>query len=360
MFDSLIVPWPRSSLKIPCSLSPSCENIGQISYRASANAARFDCTDAAEIRFDERKRRAYGFAIRRLGREIGRADFSNCGCAPAGCADHLDRVNEYFRLVRFNRITTKRIERRGKGDRLAINGKHRFVTGISRKFFDVLVIIAKGHGETIHFDAEALLEQLLATNDFVSDPLLVCRSTQFRPGSLSAGSRQHYVVAFAQILMCRRVRLDIDSVVTHVGELFPRDRLPATQATSAYAFCINEHRKRVSKFFHDRPPDLVLRFPAVIECNDRASRWNILFATLPREQILHADYRDAGILELFHLRLEVGRCDLGAWIANFVDQPMITKNDGLGRLVDNGFGNFRRGRGTSNTRGWAAAGRRWR
>src|SRR5438874_668993 len=27
MFDSLIVPWPRRSLKISCSLSLSCENI---------------------------------------------------------------------------------------------------------------------------------------------------------------------------------------------------------------------------------------------------------------------------------------------------------------------------------------------
>src|SRR5439155_10264806 len=211
---------------------------------AHLDAAGLDSADTAEVRLNEWERRADGAAIRRLGRKISRADFSNRGCSTSGGADHLNRVNEYFRLVRFNRITTKRIERRGKGDRLAINGKHRFVTGISRKFFDVLVIIAKGHGETIHFDAEALLEQLLATNDFVSDPLLVCRSTQFRPGSLSAGSGQHYVVAFAQILMCRRVRLDIDSVVTHVGELFPRDRLPATQATSAYAFCINEHRKR--------------------------------------------------------------------------------------------------------------------
>src|SRR5438132_12453700 len=124
--------------------------------------------------------------------------------------------------------------------------------------------------------------------------------------------------------MCRRVRLDIDSVVTHVGELFPRDRLPATQATSAYAFCINEHRKRVSKFFHDRPPDVVLRFTAVIECNDRASRWNILFAMLPREQILHTDYCDACILELFHLRLEIGLCDLNLLLAIFVDTWCIT------------------------------------
>src|SRR5207249_11369509 len=28
MFDSLIVPWPRSSLKISCRLSLNCENIG--------------------------------------------------------------------------------------------------------------------------------------------------------------------------------------------------------------------------------------------------------------------------------------------------------------------------------------------
>src|SRR6266446_3447452 len=110
------------------------------------------------------------------------------------------------------------------------------------------------------------------------------------------------------------VRLDIDSVVTHVGELFPRDRLPAAQAASADAFRINEHREWVSKFFHDRPPDLVLRFPTIIEADDRASRRYIFFATLPGEQILHADYGDPGILELFHLRFKRSRCDLGAWI----------------------------------------------
>jgi hypothetical protein len=132
--------------------------------------------------------------------------------------------------------------------------------------------------------------------------------------------------------------------------LFPRDRLSATQATPPDAFRINEHRERVSKFFHDRPRDLVLRFPAIIEADDRASRRYIFFATPPREQILHADYGNPGIFELFHLRLEVGRCDLGARIANFVDQAMITKDDGLRRLIDNGFGNFRRRRCTRNTR----------
>src|SRR5207253_2913464 len=84
--------------------------------------------------------------------------------------DHLDRVNKHFWLIRFNRITTKRIERRGKGDGLTVNSKHCFVTGISRNFFDVLVITAEGDGETIHFDAEPLLEQLLTADDFVVYP----------------------------------------------------------------------------------------------------------------------------------------------------------------------------------------------
>src|SRR5438093_428781 len=111
-------------------------------------------------------------------------------------------------------------------------------------------------------------------------------------------------------------------------------------ASFADAFGINEHRERVPKFFHDRPRDLVLRFPAIIEADDRASRRYIFLATPPRQQILHADYGNPGIFELFHLRLEIGRCDLGARIANFVDQAVITKDDGLRRLIDNGFGNF--------------------
>jgi hypothetical protein len=99
---------------------------------------------------------------------------------------------------------------------LTVNGKHRFVTGISRKFFDVLVIIAEGNGETIHFDPEALLEQFLGADNFISDPLLVSGPGQFCPGPLPTGS-QHYIMSFAQVLMRRGVRLDIDSVVTHVG-----------------------------------------------------------------------------------------------------------------------------------------------
>src|SRR5439155_686577 len=116
--------------------------------------------------------------------------------------------------------------------------------------------------------------------------------------------------------------------------------LSATQASSADAFGINEHRERVPTFFHDRPRDLVLRFPAIIEADDRASRRYIFLATPPRQQILHADYGNPGIFELFHLRLEIGRCDLGARLANFIDRAVITKDDGLRGLIANGFRNL--------------------
>ena len=129
----------------------------------------------------------------------------------------------------------------------------------------MLVIIAEGHGETIHFDAEPLLEQFLAADDFVMDPLLVCGPGQFCPGPLPPGGSQHYVMPFAQVLMRRGMRLNIDSVVAHVGKLFPGDRFSAAQAASAHSLRVNEHRKRVPKFFHDRPRDLILRFPAIIE-----------------------------------------------------------------------------------------------
>src|SRR2546430_8755627 len=34
-----------------------------------------------------------------------------------------------------------------RSDRLTVDGEHRLVTGISRDFFDVIVVSAKGHGE---------------------------------------------------------------------------------------------------------------------------------------------------------------------------------------------------------------------
>ncbi len=43
-------------------------------------------------------------------------------------------------------------------------------------------------------------------------------------------------MAFAQILVGGGVRLDIDSVITHVGELFPGDRLSTAEAAAGDAF----------------------------------------------------------------------------------------------------------------------------
>ena len=94
-------------------------------------------------------------------------------------------------------------------------------------------------------------------------------------------------MAFAQVLMGRGVCLYIDAVVTHVTELFPGDRFSTAQCAAAYAFGVNEHCERVAVLLHNRPRDFVLRFPAIIEGNDRASRWYVLFAAFPCEQILH-------------------------------------------------------------------------
>ena len=102
----------------------------------------------------------------------------------------LHCVCKNFRLIRFNRVAADRIHRRSKGDRLAVNGKHRFVTGISRKFLHVLVVISERHRKTIHLDAEPLLEQFLAADDFVLDPFLVVGPGQFLPGPFSAGLNQ--------------------------------------------------------------------------------------------------------------------------------------------------------------------------
>ena len=66
-------------------------------------------------------------------------------------------ANPFVRMVEedlANRldITTDRIHRRRKGDWLAVDGKHRFVTGISGNFFDVFVVIPKRHRKAIHLD----------------------------------------------------------------------------------------------------------------------------------------------------------------------------------------------------------------
>ena len=131
---------------------------------------------------------------------------------------------------------------------------------------------------------------------------------------------------FAQILVRRGVRLNIHAVVAHIGELFPSDRSSSAERTPAHAFRVNEHGERIAVFFQDRPRDFILRFPAVIESDHRASRRYVLFAPLPGEQILHRDHRDTLVFQFFHLRFKRSRRDLSSRIADLVDQPMVTKN----------------------------------
>ena len=63
-------------------------------------------------------------------------------------------------------------------------------------------------------------------DDFILQPLLVFRPVNF---VLVRDPRRKYALPLAQILMRRGVRLDIDSVVAHVGELLPRDRFAAAE-----------------------------------------------------------------------------------------------------------------------------------
>ena len=102
-----------------------------------------------------------------------------------------------------------------------------------------------------------------------------------------------FVVRLAQVLVRFGMRLNVHAVVAHVGKLLPRDRLPAPKVPALHAFGVNEHRQRISVFFHDRPGHVILRFPAVIECDHRAAGRDIFFAAFPSQQILHADHRDA-------------------------------------------------------------------
>src|SRR6266481_4668398 len=123
-------------------------------------------------------------------RQILRADFGYCCPASAGGANHAYCVCKNFGLIRFNCVTPDRVHRRSESDRLAVNGKHRFVTGISRKFLHVLVVIPERHCKTIHLDPESLLEQLLATDDFVLAPFFIVSPSEFfllrfPPGSIT-------------------------------------------------------------------------------------------------------------------------------------------------------------------------------
>ena len=165
------------------------------------HTAGLDLPDAAKVRFDKRQCRAHRFAVCRLCRQIFRADFGYCRAASAGRANHVHCVCKNFRLIRFNRVAADRIHRRSKGDRLAVNRKHRFVTGISRKFLHMIVVISERHRKAIHLDAEPLFEQFLGTDDFVLDPFLVVGPGQLLSGAFAAGSITEHVVPFAQILV---------------------------------------------------------------------------------------------------------------------------------------------------------------
>src|SRR5204862_81622 len=103
-----------------------------------------------------------------------------------------------------------------------INSKHRLVTGISRYFLDVLLVIPKGHSKAVHLDAKSLFEQLLRPDHFVLHPLLVLGAGYFRSSPLSAGN-ECYGMSLAQVLMRRGMGLDVHAVIAHVCELFPCD-----------------------------------------------------------------------------------------------------------------------------------------
>ena len=101
-----------------------------------------------------------------------------------------------------------------------------------------------------------------------------------------------------------RVPLNIDTRVPHLRELVPAHRFAAAEMSRPNAFGVNEERHRVVEFLEDRPRDFVLRFPAVIEGQDRALRRDRLFAASPRKKILHRNHADALVLQLLHLRFE--------------------------------------------------------
>ena len=137
-----------------------------------------------------------------------------------------------------------------------------------------------------------------------------------------------------QILVRRCVRLNINPVVAHIGELFPCDRFSSAESAPAHAFGVDKQCKGIPVFFHDRPPYFVLRFPAVVESYYGAPRRYVLFATFPGEQILHRDHGDTLVFQLFHLRFKRSGRNLCAGVADFVHQPMVTKDKSLSRLID--------------------------
>src|SRR6266404_5208375 len=115
--------------------------------------------------------------------------------------------------------------------------------------------------------------------------------------------------------------------------------MPAT-----HAFGVNKDRVGVAELFQDRPRNVVLRFPAIIERDNRASGWNAFLAALPGEQVLQADDCNPFVFQLLHLFLEIFRSDFGVGMTHFIHKPVITKDDDLRGLIDNWLARFRRNR----------------
>src|SRR3954468_24119668 len=111
------------------------------------------------------------------------------------------------------------------------------------------------------------------------------------------------------------------------------------------AFGVNEKGYRIIVLLQNRPGDFVLRFPAVIESDDRALGRNSFLAPTPGQEILHRDDSNALFLKLFHLLLKERRRDLGVRPFHDVHKPVIPEDDDLSVLVDDRLADDRR-------RGW--------
>src|SRR5664279_2016913 len=100
------------------------------------------------------------------------------------------------------------------------------------------------------------------------------------------------------------------------------------------AFGIDEERHRIIEFLQDRPRNFMLRFPAVVEGQNRALRRDRLLAASPGEEILHGYDGDILVLQLLHLRLERLRGDLRIGSPDTVNKAVVTENDDLRILID--------------------------
>src|SRR5947208_13764780 len=99
----------------------------------------------------------------------------------------------------------------------------------------MVVVISERHGKTIHLNAEALFEQILATDDFVLAPFFIVGPSQLFPASFSAWLNHGDVVPFAQILVGRGMGLNINGTVAKVGELLPCYRVASAHGGTAEA-----------------------------------------------------------------------------------------------------------------------------